>query len=289
MNEDPSKPQLAFFGEHGSFSHRVARQRFGHDDLFACPTVEVAFEHLVDERYTHIVVPIENATSGMITNTVDQLIALAVGANPQLAIRESITLRIHLALLARSKAAKIKRIYSHLAPFRHAHNWLKKHYPDAKQIVVNSTSEAARRAREEKDAAAIAGHHAAELYNLKVVRDGVGKEIKNQTTFLVVGLPLSGGGPLGRKAAAPTHTMLVFEVPHKPGALFDVLQPFAREKLNLTKIESRPIPGRFSEYRFMLEFEGIAGQANFDRAMRRVRKMLPFCNSLGSYPLRKMS
>lgn len=280
MSKSLSAPTLpiAYFGEVGSFSHLAARRRFPKAELVSCRTEEECFAALVAEQFSEIIVPIENASAGMILNTVDQLILMAENQNPKLAIREALAMPVQLALLARSTRGTVKKIYSHLAPFKHAKAWLKKHYPHATLVTVVSTSEAARRAYDEPGTAAIAGLHAADLYKLKVIRDDVGAEVANQTTFFVVGQEL-------KKSPKPTRTTLVFETAHKPGSLFQVLQVLARQRLNLTKIQSRPIPGRFSEYRFLIEFEGSPTQAAFQKAIRQLGRCTHRCAVLGSYPV----
>lgn len=272
---------VAYFGEVGSFSHLAARRRFPQANLVSCRTEEECFSSLVAEKFSHIVVPIENASAGMILNTVDQLILMAEHENAKLAIREALAIPVQLALLARSRTAKVHTIYSHLAPFKHAKAWLKKHYPQAALITVVSTSEAARLAREKVGTAAIAGLHAADLYQLRVLRDDVGAEVANQTTFFVVGQEV-------KQSRKPTHTTIIFEAAHKPGTLFRVLQALAKQKLNLTRIESRPIPGRFSEYRFMIEFEGGPQQEFFHKALKSLKRCTHRCVVLGSYPVIKV-
>ena len=95
------------------------------------------------------------------------------------------------------------------------------------------------------------------------------------------------GAPLA-KSTKPTHTSLVFELPHKAGSLVSVLQVLSRRKLNLTKILSRPIPGRFSEYRFMIEFQGAAPKKEVADALTRLRKLTDFLAVIGRYPVRRV-
>jgi len=105
--------------------------------------------------------------------------------------------------------------------------------------------------------------------------------VANQTTFIVVGTPLA-------RPAKPTHTSLVFELPHKAGSLVAVLNILSRRKLNLTKILSRPIPGRFEEYRFMIEFLGATGSSEVFEALTRIKKITDFLAVIGSYPVRRI-
>jgi prephenate dehydratase len=273
--------RLGYFGRPGSFSHLAARRRFPKATLRECPTVEEAFDRLQAGEFSHILVPVENASSGIITNTADRLMRLArAGAGSNQQIREALAMRIELALMTRAGGGAIKRIYSHRAPFDHARDWLSRHYPGAEQIIVESTSEAAARAASETGAAAIAGLQAAAQHGLKIVSRKVG-DVENQTTFIVVGAPLA-------RPVRPTHTSLVFELPHVAGSLVAVLQVLSRRKLNLTKILSRPIPGRFEEYRFMIEFHGARPAKPVREALARLKKITAFYAEIGSYPVRKV-
>jgi chorismate mutase/prephenate dehydratase len=283
MAASPKSPlRLGYFGKAGSFTHVAAERRFPRESLSECPTVEEAFARLLNGDFTHILVPIENASSGIITNTADQLMRLAkTEAGAALLIREALVMRIELALMARADTKTITKIYSHRAPFDHSRDWLLKHYPQAEQIIVESTSEAAALAAKEKGAAAIAGTQAVEQNGLKIITKKVGSEVANQTTFIVV-------GPLLARPAKATHTSIVFELPHVPGSLVAVMQVLSRRGLNLTKILSRPIPGRFEEYRFMIEFHGATPTAAVVDALARIKRLTTFLAIIGSYPVKRV-
>jgi chorismate mutase/prephenate dehydratase len=273
---------LGYFGRPGSFSHLAATRRFPRAELRACPTVEEAFARLQAGEFAHILVPIENASSGMITNTADQLMRLAKSEEgPALQIREALAMRVQLALMTRPDSGEITKIYSHRAPFDHSRDWLQKHYPAAEQIIVESTSEAAALVAKTPGTAAIAGVQAATGHALKIVTRQVGHEVANQTTFILVGQPLTRPRP-------PTHTSLVFELPHTSGSLVAVLQVLSRRHLNLTKILSRPIPGRFAEYRFMIEFLGSTPSREVADALAKLTSRTTFLAVIGSYPVRRI-
>jgi chorismate mutase/prephenate dehydratase len=274
--------RIGYFGRAGSFSHLAASRRFPKETLLECPTVEDAFARLLANEFTHVVVPFENASSGTIMNTADQLMRLAKSdATHALRICEALPMRIELVLMARKGTKEIKRIYSHHAPFDHSRHWLDAHYPLAERVPVTSTSEAALLATKEPGAAAIAGLHLLEETGLRVVSREIGADVANQTTFIVVGAALA-------RPVRPTHTSIVFELPHRPGSLAAVMNVLARRGLNLTKILSRPIPGRFSEYRFMIEFQGAASAEPAVRALKQIGKITDFLAVIGSYPVRKI-
>jgi chorismate mutase / prephenate dehydratase len=274
--------RIGYFGKQGSFSHLAAMRRFPKAAFAECPTVEEAFARLESGEFPQIIVPIENASSGIITNTADQLMRLArSGKADALQIREALVMRVQLMLLTRADTKTVRKIYSHRAPFDHSRAWLQKHYPQAEQIIVESTSMGAALAAKEKDAAAIAGEQTAVQFGLKILSREVGSEVANQTTFIIVGAPVP-------RAAKATHTSLVFELPHTAGSLVAVLQVLSKRGLNLSKILSRPIPGRFEEYRFMIEFHGAAPSPVVVDALARLRKITDFLSVIGSYPVRRI-
>ncbi len=259
----------------------AAARRLPKAALSECPTVEEAFARLHEGAFTHILVPIENASSGIIMNTADQLMRLAkTPQSASLQIREALAMSIEYVMLARADTKRVTKIYSHRAPFDHSRDWLAKFYAGVEQVIVESTSEAAQLAAKEKGAAAIAGTQALQK-GLRILRRNVGSEIANQTTFILVGAALP-------KPARATHTNIVFELPHKPGSLVAVMNVLARRGLNLTKILSRPIPGRFSEYRFMIEFQGAASAEPAVAALKQIAKITDFLAVIGSYPVRKI-
>src|ERR1700677_543754 len=121
-----SKPpmRLGYFGRAGSFSHLAALRRFPEAALCECPTVEEAFARLQTGIFSHILVPIENASSGIITNTADQLMRLAKSElSDKLQIREALAMPVRLVLMARPDTKVIAKIYSHRAPFDHGRDW----------------------------------------------------------------------------------------------------------------------------------------------------------------------
>src|SRR5471032_2908129 len=198
--------RLGYFCRAGSFSHVAAERRFLKGKLSECPTVEEAFARLQAGEFSHILVPIENASSGIITNTADQLMRLAkTEAGAALKIREALAMRVELVLMARADTKVITKIYSHRAPFDHSRDWLQKHYPHAEQIIVESTSEGAARAAQEIGTANIGGMQSI-IMSLRIVDENVGSEVANQTTFIVV-------GPALARSPKPTHTSIVFELP----------------------------------------------------------------------------
>jgi chorismate mutase/prephenate dehydratase len=174
---------------------------------------------------------------------------------------------------------RIERVCSHPQALAQCRQWLSEHLPDVEQVAVASNAEGARRARDEKGSAAIAGETAAEVYGLKILAAEIEDRSDNTTRFLV----------LGRKLFAPSgedRTTLLLSVRHTdaPGALHRLLEPLARHRVSLTRIESRPSRRGKWDYVFFMDFEGHAEEPHVARALAALKKRASLFRVLGSYP-----
>jgi chorismate mutase/prephenate dehydratase len=156
---------------------------------------------------------------------------------------------------------------------------LDEHLPNVEQVPVSSNAEGARRARDEKGTAAIAGDTAAEVYGLKVLAAEIEDRADNTTRFLV----------LGRKLFSPSgedRTTLLVSVSHtdSAGALFRLLEPLAEHRISMTRIESRPSRRRKWDYVFFIDFEGHADEPHVGKALEALQKRSSLFRVLGSYP-----
>jgi len=171
----------------------------------------------------------------------------------------------------------VKRVYSKPEAFGQCRQWLETHLPKAEYIETGSTTHAAQRAQKENGAAAIASKLAATLYNLTVLADGIQDFSRNVTRFLVI----------ARQNARPTKrdkTSLLVSAKDKVGALYDILLPFKKHKVNLTKIESRPSKKKAWEYYFFIDLEGHVEDPKIKRVLDAVETKVRFMKVLGSYP-----
>ncbi|MDL5050031.1 prephenate dehydratase domain-containing protein [Oscillatoria amoena NRMC-F 0135] len=275
--------KITFFGEEGSFSQIAARRRFPKAQMVSGRTASECFEALRLGCADLIVVPIENASGGMIDLTVDEMIRFPKWGAKTAAVREELLMRIELLLMGRSKLPlkNIRKIYSHRAAFDHCHTWLQKHLPKAERVVCASTSVAAQRALEDPQGAAIASIEAARLYRLKIITREVGKNAVNQTKFFVVGKPVAS-------REQPRLATVFFETPDKPGALCDVLTVLKNERVNMTRIYSRPIFNRLDEYIFMAELAVSPGPESLRKLLGKLKPVTDVLYSVGHYPLVKV-
>jgi chorismate mutase/prephenate dehydratase len=271
--QEPLK--VGFLGPEGTFTQTAVLKHFGHSvRALALGTIEEVFHEVEAGNADFGVVPIENSTEGTVNHTLDRLMT------SPLKICGEVELRIHQHLMGRMDSLeRIERICSHQQSLAQCRGWLDEHLPDAERVPVASNAEAARRARDERGTAAIAGETAAEVYGLKVLVAEIEDRADNTTRFLV----------LGRKLFAPSgqdRTTLLFSMSHTdaPGTLFRVLEPLAKHRISMTRIESRPSHKRKWDYVFFIDIEGHASEPRIARALAALEKRTSLFRVLGSYP-----
>jgi len=271
--QEPLK--VAFLGPEGTFTQTAVLNHFGHS-VRALPlgSIDEVFHEVEAASADFGVVPIENSTEGTVNNTLDRFLT------SPLKICGEVELRIRHQLLGTMTAlSRVVRVCSHPQSLAQCRQWLEEHLPGVEQVPVSSNAEGARRARDEQGSAAIAGETAAEVYGLKVLAAEIEDRVDNTTRFLV----------LGRKLFAPSgddRTTLLVSVGHTdaPGALYRLLEPLARHRVILTRIESRPSRRRKWDYVFFMDLEGHADEPHAARALLALKKRASLYRLLGSYP-----
>lgn len=264
---------VSFFGAEATYTHLAAREKFGSSANLR-PTTRIAevFQDVALGRVAFGVVPIENSTEGVVANTLDELV------HSELQISAEIYQEIHHNLLSRSgRREDVKRIISHPQALAQCRAWLARHFPSVPVDEVASTAHAAIQAAADRSLAAVSSAMAKEVYGLKLVAANIEDQSNNITRFLVV-------GKISPPPSGDDKTSLVFSVQDKPGVLYRMLQPFARRRINLTKIESRPIKNKPWQYLFFLDLRGHREQIAVKRAIVSLEKNCSFLKILGSYP-----
>jgi chorismate mutase/prephenate dehydratase len=271
--QEPLK--VAYLGPEATFSQTAVLTHFGHS-VRSLPlgSIDEVFHEVESAAADFGVVPIENSTEGTVNHTLDRFLA------SPLKVCGEVELRIHHHLMGNMNAlGRIVRICSHPQSLAQCRLWLQEHLPEVEQIPVASNGEAARRARDERGTAAIAGQTAAEVYGLKVLAGQIEDRADNSTRFLV----------LGRKLLAPSgedRSTLLVSVGHTdaPGALQRLLEPLARHRVSMTRIESRPSHRRKWDYVFFIDIDGHAEEPHVVRALASLKRRASLFRLLGSYP-----
>lgn len=264
---------VAFLGPRDTFSHMAALSIFGKSSQYhPMATIDDTFTEVERKRVDFGVVPVETSMGGGVSDTLDRFI------NSDLKIVNERLLHIILSLLSISPLEEITKIYSKAEPFVQCRNWIKANLPNADLVETASTAEAARRAAEERGAAAIAGELAAETYHLNILARGIEDAAHNFTRFFVIGHRIPK--PTGRDKTA-----VLCAIKDRPGALYALLTPLAEDGINLTRIESRPSRKRAWEYVFFIDMIGHCEDPRIKKALEAIASQCKEMKVLGSFPM----
>lgn len=265
---------VAYLGPEGTFTEAAATKHFGH---FARtrPQSSIAevFREVESGNAHYGVVPVENSTEGVVNHTLDSFM------NSSLLIAGEVELRIHHHLLvpAGTSAEGLQRVFSHQQSLAQCRAWLDAHWPQLERIPVASNAEAAARVAREPGAAAIAGEMAAERYGLTMLATNIEDQPDNTTRFLVIGR---------QRVAASGHdkTTLLVSTRNQPGALYQLLEPFHRHGISLTRLETRPSRVGNWSYVFFIDCEGHQDDGALAKVLAELQQLAIEVKSLGSYP-----
>ena len=271
--QEPLK--VGYLGPEGTFTQAAVMTHFGHSVRgLALSSIDDVFHEVEAGNADFGVVPIENSTEGTVNNTLDRFL------NSPLKICGEVELRIHHNLMANlSGLDQIRRICSHPQALAQCRGWLDENLPDVERVPVSSNAEGARRARDEKGTAAIAGDTAAEVYKLKILASEIEDRADNTTRFFVLGRKLF-------KPSGTDRTTLLLSIGRTDtsGALFHLLEPLSRHKVNMTRIESRPSHKRKWDYVFFIDIDGHADDEQVAKALADLKDRASLFRVLGSYP-----
>jgi len=266
--------RVAFQGERGAFSEEAAVKLLGEEiSLVPRPTFEAAFRAITDGVADYILAPIENSLAGSVHRSFDLLL------DSRLHILAEVIIPIVHNLIAAPGVEfdEIAVVESHPVALAQCEQFFLAH-PHLKRIATEDTAGSVREVVKSQDRsrAAIAGRRAAEMYGGRILREHLEDHHENYTRFLL----------LSKSQAASENAdklSLVFQLHHRPGALYHSLEPFARRNVNLMKIESRPVPGSPWQYRFYLDLQASRHDPEVAAALGELEKLVVDLRILGSY------
>ncbi len=265
--------EVAYFGPEGTFTHLAAREQFGAlAELTPCASIPEVFAAVERGSARLGVVPVENSTEGVVTQTFDALPGF------EGTICGEAQLRISQNLLSQSgRLEDVRCVASHPQPLAQCRQWLDRNLPGAERVEATSTAAAAQRAAEDAGVAAIGSGIAGEVYGLRTIAAAIEDRRDNTTRFLVIGkeAPPPSGDDL---------TSVVFTLrKDESGALHRLLEPFASCGVNLTAIQLRPIHGKPWEYLFFLDLEGHCSEPRVAEALEAAAPIANSYRVLGSF------
>ena len=265
---------IAYLGPEATFTHLASLSKFGSSvEYRSCASIGEVFREVEQGRADYGVIPIENSIEGAVSHTLDMFI------DSDLKICSEIYFEISHNLMSNVPAMKqIKRVYSKAEVFGQCRMWLESHLHHAELMEASSTAAAAKRAADEDGAAAIGSKLAATLYNLPILAEGIQDFQNNVTRFLVISKQI----PARTKN---DKTSILVSVRDKVGALYEMLLPIKKYRVNMTKIESRPSKKKAWDYYFYIDLEGHVQDPRVRKMLAEMEKKVKFLKVLGSYPV----
>jgi chorismate mutase/prephenate dehydratase len=283
VRADLARPiTVVFQGAEGAFSHIAGRRFFAPRPSAVTFRGVTTFRGMLEEvrsgQADYAMLPIENTTSGSVHDAYDAL------SHTDLAIIGEEVIRIEMCLVGISDVPldSLRKVYSHPQALSQCTAFL----ASLPQVTVETfvdTAMSVERVKHENDPshAAIASAEAASLHGLHVLRRDIANHRENYTRFLVIAREAEPWDP-----RVPCKTSIMFVTQHERGALLACLNVLAAHGLNLTKLESRPRPGRPFEYLFYADFEGNMAEPDVQRAVDEIAGLSKSLKIFGSYPAR---
>jgi chorismate mutase/prephenate dehydratase len=269
--EEPLK--VAYFGPLATYTHLAALRHFGSSASFlSVESIKGVFDAVDSGKAEFGVVPIENSNEGVVSSTLDLFM------DYDLKVSAEVMLEISHNLLSKSgDKTIIKKVYSNPQASAQCRRWLESNLPRIPILESTSTARAAEIASKDDEIAAIASELAAKIYDLHFVEKNIGDSKYNFTRFLVISKEYP-------QKTGKDKTSIMFSTKDRPGALYDILSPFKKAKINLTKIESRPSKRKAWEYIFFVDMEGHVDDKRLRKAIDSIKDNCLYVKILGSYP-----
>ena len=268
--------KLAYLGPAGTFTgevaHKVAEEQNG--ELESYSQIDAVIMAVSRGDADLGVVPVENSLEGSVNLTLDML-----GQTEAVQVVGERVFPIRHSLLATpgTRIKDIELVYSHPQSLAQCRGYLRNNLPEIQEKPCSSNAEAFMQARQTPQAAAIGFSKGGLQYGLLVLEEGIQDENANYTRFLLLGKEVTG-------VTGKDKTSLLLALKDEAGSLYRLLGHFARQNINLTKIESRPSRKKLGEYLFFLDFEGHREEENIARLLQEIENEALSCRVLGSYP-----
>jgi prephenate dehydratase len=271
------KMRVAFQGEPGAFSEAAAVQLLG-EEITTVPraTFDATFRAIAEGMADALLVPVENTLAGSVVRVYDLLLKSPL----EICGETILPIEHHLMSCPGATFQGIRAIASHPMALAQCEGFFEAN-PQVKRVPAEDTAGSVREMmdRGDKSCAAIAGRRAAGQYGAVILREGIQDDAENFTRFVLL---LSPEQAKGFRDSNAKKMSLAMRLAHKPGALLASLEPFSKHRVNLLKIESRPIHGRPFEYQFYVDVEAEQRE-QLEKALQEVRGATSDLRVLGWY------
>ena len=269
----PEKAAVACQGVEGAYSQQACEKIFRHPEITYLQTFKDVFDAIENGQCRYGILPIENSLAGSVNSVYDQM------ASHRFHIVRSTRIKIDHTLLGLpgAKTEDIREVYSHEQAIQQCAGFLSRHPEWHVNACTNTAAAASMVARSgRKEVAAISSPVCAELYGLQCLESGIQNNSNNHTRFICISRD-------AEVYPGADRTSLLLALPNRPGELYRILSLFNAQGINLTKLESRPVPGRDFEFMFCFDIDASVYSPAFSRLMETLEVSAEHFVWLGSY------
>jgi len=268
---------VSFQGERGAYSEAAAKSFFDDNiQTIPLPTFSDILQNTSKDISEYAILPVENSLEGSVGESYDLLYST------DLNVTGETYQKIEHCLIGIGKLEEVDTVYSHPQALGQCRNFIEKY--EMKTIPTYDTAGSVKIIKElkEKNCACIASKEAAKISNMPIINENIANNLNNFTRFLI----------LSKKDTLETEndkTSIIFSIKHEPGSLYRIIENFNKNKVNLTKIESRPTKSNSWEYNFYVDFEGHHKNIQILEMLDQIKKETLFIKILGSYSSSKVN
>lgn len=268
--------KLGYLGPKGSYSYEAALFYAKDSVLYDMDNFHDVIDGVEDGSLDEGILPLENSTEGVVTQVADALLHTRHSA-----IKKELVIPIvHNLYSFSGKMEDVRYILSHSQVLEQCRLFFRTQYSGIRLIPCGSSSQACIRMKSEgREYAAVASSSIGALHGLKLVQEAIQDNSWNETRFIVIGREKAGMTGNDKTSIAFT-----FHEDH-PGSLYSVMQEFAEESINLSRIESRPAKSQIGKYVFYIDFAGHQDDEQVKALLERIRRKTNSLKILGSYPV----
>ena len=268
---------VSFQGERGAYSEAAAKSFFSEQiETIPLSTFAEVLDNTTNDKSQYAILPVENSLEGSVGESYDVLYSTSLNATGE------IYHRIEHCLIGTGNIDEIDTVYSHPQALGQCRKFIEKY--NMKTIPAYDTAGSVKMVKElnKGNYACIASKDAAEIYEMPIILDNIANNLNNYTRFLI--LSKENNSETGNDK-----TSIIFSIKHEPGSLYRIIENFNKNKVNLTKIESRPTKSNTWEYNFYVDFEGHQNNSKISEMLEKIKQDTLFMKILGSYPSAKLN
>ena len=268
--------RISFQGERGAYSE-AASVLFFEDEIetIPCSTFANALKNTENDASDYSILPVENSLEGSVGESNDLLLST------KLHVTGEVYHRIHHCLIGTGSIGDIDTVYSHPQALGQCRQFIQEN--SLKTIPSYDTAGSVKIIKDlnKNNVACIASKDAAEIFDVPIIQEGIEDNANNYTRFLIFSKEKSN-------TTENSKTSIIFSIKHESGTLYQIINEFYQQKINLTKIESRPNKNTTWEYNFYVDFEGHQDDSTIKDVLQKLRDNTTFLKILGSYPIAKL-